>query len=101
VLFGAFRSVLTQAAEYDGPAQVFVSLHAKDTAGDALYVHTPNPNSANFPYQFEPYRWEDVRSPEWRTRHVGEEFEVGETLFEGERRYIVAPRGPRGRPTRG
>jgi hypothetical protein len=101
VLFQAFHRVLAQAAEYDGPAQVFVCVHTKDTAGDALYVHTPNLNSANFPYRFESYRWEGVQIPEWLLRYINPEVQVGETVFEGERRYVVAPRGPRGRPTRG
>jgi hypothetical protein len=98
VLFEAFRRALAQAAGYDGPAQVFVTVNSKDSPGDALYVHTPNPNAQNFPYTFEPYRWEGVRVPEWLRRYIDDQFEVGETLFEGETRYVVVPRGPRWRP---
>src|SRR5262245_1972321 len=100
-LFGAFRRILAQAAAYDGPAQVFVSVNSKDSPGDALYVHTPNPNGSPFPYAFEGYRWDDVEVPEWLGRHLDAQLEVGETVFEGEVRYVVVPRGPRGRETKG
>jgi hypothetical protein len=97
VLFQAFRRALAQAAMYDGPAQVFVAVNSKDSPGNALYVHTPNPNAQNFPHLFESFRWDDVRIPEWLRRHITDEFEVGETRFEGEVRWVVVPRGPRGR----
>jgi len=96
-LFHAFRRVLNQAAAYNGPAQVFATVNSKDSPGDALYVHTPNPNAENYPCLFESYRWSDIRIPDWLGRHITKDFEVGETLFEGEVRYVVVPRGPQGR----
>jgi hypothetical protein len=101
VLFEAFRRILAEAAAYEGPAQVFVSVNTNDSSGNALYVHTPNPNAENFPYQFTSYRWDGFRVPEWLQQHVDHGWEVGQAVFEGEVRYVVAPRGSRGRPAKG
>ena len=101
VLFEAFRRVLQELAAADQPAQVFLAVNTRDSPGDALYVHTPNPNSDNFPYRFDGYSWEHVRVPHWLQEFSGSsQYEVGETVWEGERRYVIAPLGPRGRPTR-
>jgi hypothetical protein len=97
VLFEAFRRTLAQAAAFDGPAQIFVTVNARDSPGNALYVHTPNPNEQKFPYAFEPYHWDGVRPPEWLRVFLDEHVEVGETVFEGQLQWVVVPRGPRGR----
>jgi hypothetical protein len=104
VLFESFHRVLEQVADQDEPAQVFVAVNTTDSPGDARYVHTPNPNpnGAKFLYQFGSYRWEGFRVPSWLEEIVDRDrYEVGETVFEGEKQYVVTPRGPRGRPTRG
>jgi len=41
--------------------QVFVSLGIDDASQDAVYVHTPNPNSQNFPYVAEATVWGDAK----------------------------------------
>jgi hypothetical protein len=99
VLLRALATVLEQAVEGGRPFQVFVAVNSRDSPGDALYFHTPNPNSANFPYKFEPYRWE-ATPPTFLAPFVDlKRFEIGETDFEGERRFVVVPRGRGGRPT--
>jgi hypothetical protein len=102
VLFRAFERVLQQVASCTEPAQVFVSINTKDSSGNAIYVHTPNPNSDKFPYQFDDYVWQGVRVPPWLVEFIDpDRHEVAETFWHGEKRYVVAPKGPRGRPTRG
>jgi hypothetical protein len=98
-LFQALRRVLEHAARYEGPAQVFVFVYAENPARNALYVQTPKPGDASFPYGFDSFRWDDVAVPGWLRPHVGDDFEVGETVFESDRCYTVAPKGPRGRTT--
>jgi hypothetical protein len=96
VLFEAFRRVLAEAEAYAGAAQVFVAVNRNDSSGDALYVHTSNPNDENFPYAFEPYRWDGFGVPAWLRPFLDPSWDVGETVFEGETRYLVVPRDARG-----
>jgi hypothetical protein len=98
VLFAAFHRLLEQLAERAESAQVFVTVNTHDSPGDALYVHTPNPHG-KFPYDFGSCRWEGFRVPGWLAEFVdANRFEVAERVFEGEKRYVVTPRGRRGRP---
>jgi len=101
VLFEAFRMVLQRVARHSEPYQVFVSVNTDDSPGDALYFHTPNPNERNFPHTFDGYRW-DIAPPPWLAKYIDRDrFEVGETHFEGEKRYVVVPRGKAGRQAMG
>lgn len=44
------------------PYQIFLSIHPKDAGSDALYVHTPNPQS-EFPMSFDHCRFLDCVPP--------------------------------------
>ena len=101
VLFSAFRRVLEEIAELQEPAQVFVTVNTKDTPGNALYVRTPNPNASNFPFEFPAYSWSKTIPPMLEPFVDPALFEVGWTKFEGDCCYVVAPKGRRGRLTRG
>jgi hypothetical protein len=50
-LFTAFYRVQHELRGASVPCQVFLSIHPKDAGSDALYVHTPNPQS-EFPLDF-------------------------------------------------
>ena len=100
VLFAAFRRVLHETAASAEPGQVFVTVCTKEGPSDALYVHTPNPNAANYPCDFAGYSWDVGKVPSLLAEFVSlDEFEIGQTVFEGEKRYVVTPRGRRVRPT--
>ena len=60
--FTILRRVALQAAGCPRPAQVWLVVDPSDSAQDAIYVHTPNPNADNFPYTFEGVQW-DVAAP--------------------------------------
>ena len=49
VLLHAFRRAQVELASFPGPYQVFASITPDDSANDAVYVHTPNPNGTPFP----------------------------------------------------
>lgn len=99
VLFQALSMVLEQASMHVEPFQVFVTVNSTDSPGDALFFHPPNPNVTTFPYTFEGYRWR-ITPPPWLAQHLnGDRFEVGETDFERETRFVVVPRGRGGRLT--
>ena len=100
VLFAAFHRVLREVEASPESGQVFVTVNTRDSPGDALYVHTPNPNAQNYPFQFPGYTWDVREAPSMLAEFINlAEFEIGQTMFEGEKRYVIAPRGARGRPT--
>lgn len=61
--FTMFRRVVEQLRDWPVPHQVWLVIDAVDSAQDAVYVHTPNPNADNFPYPFDHVRW-DAEVPE-------------------------------------
>lgn len=57
-LFTMFRRVMAATAAWPVPHQVWLQIDAFDSAGDAVYLHTPNPNEANFPNEFPGVDWD-------------------------------------------
>jgi hypothetical protein len=49
VLLKAFRRAQIELGAYRGEYQLFASITPSDSSGDAVYVHTPNPNGTPFP----------------------------------------------------
>ena len=96
-LFEAFEMLLRQVAEHQGAYQAFLGINRQDSPGDAIYFHTPNPNSSNFPHAFSGFSW-DAPIPSWLAPFVDRQrFEFGQTSFEGDYSYVVVPRGKGGR----
>lgn len=52
-LFTALSRARAELTEWKEPHQLFATVHPANSADDALYVHTPNPNGTAFPYVFE------------------------------------------------
>jgi hypothetical protein len=48
-LFTAMARARKELAGWGKPHQLFAQVYPKDSANDALYVHTPNPNGTSFP----------------------------------------------------
>ena len=63
-----------------------------DSSHDAIYLHTPNPNRDNFPYEFIGVEW-NVECPEL-LKGLAEtpEFELGRCTFNGNVTYWVRKR---------
>jgi hypothetical protein len=51
VLLHAFRRAQAELASFHGEHQVFAIVTPSDSASDAVYVHTPNPNGTPFPVE--------------------------------------------------
>ena len=49
VLMHAFRRAQIELKGFKGQHQVFASITPNDSASDAVFVHTPNPNQTPFP----------------------------------------------------
>lgn len=58
VLFRHYAIMEREAVKVNRPFQLFILLHQYDSAQDALYLHTPNPNAENYPLDFSKYETE-------------------------------------------
>lgn len=52
-LFRALRRARIELENYGHPYQLFAYVDLQNSADDALYVHTPNPNGTEFPSSIE------------------------------------------------
>jgi hypothetical protein len=52
-LFHAFRMAQRELAAQPMPYQIFLNISLRDSASDAIYVHTPNPHATEFPLSFD------------------------------------------------
>lgn len=48
-----YTRILKQLEQLNKPYQTWVCIHDEDTGADAVYIHTPNPNAADFPANFD------------------------------------------------
>ena len=88
-LFEAWLEVECFARRLERPCQVWVVIDVEDSGQDAVYLHTPNPNQDNFPYQFEGVVWGAV-PPEWLAEFlVGSDSELGRSDYNGVVLYWV------------
>jgi hypothetical protein len=62
-LFTMFRRILAETASWTTPHQVWLHIDPTDSSQDAVYLHTANPNSENFPNTFAGVSW-DAEVPE-------------------------------------
>jgi hypothetical protein len=74
-LFTTFRRLLAETAGWSAPHQVWLQIDACDSSQDAVYLHTPNPNSENYPNTFAGTQWgaevperlrEFITEPSWQ-----------------------------------
>jgi hypothetical protein len=89
-LFTAFGRVLAHAPHGSRPAQVFVSISPVFwPEGDALFIHTPNPNGTAFPCDFEGARWR-VKPPAFLREFVsGKPWDIGVKENDGKQWFVI------------
>ena len=56
-LLAVLQRVSSQASSLALPHQVWAIVDPSDSTSDAVYLHTPNPNGADFPYPFDGVSW--------------------------------------------
>ena len=81
-LFALFERAVDQTSQWDRPSNVWVLFHPNSSADDALYVHTQNPNSTPFPYEFKGVSWGVEPHPLLRP-FIEPEYEVGLSDYAG------------------
>lgn len=52
-LLEVYQQLSTKLQGYPHPYQLWIEIDENDAAGDAVYLHTPNPNADNFPIQYK------------------------------------------------
>jgi hypothetical protein len=52
-LFRHFESILDKVKNYKNDFQLFIVCHDYKSSLDGIYLHTPNPNTDNFPVQWD------------------------------------------------
>lgn len=90
-LMFAFARAKNELANQLTPYQVFVCIYPSDPGLDALYVHTPNPQT-EFPVAFEKYQFTDACPPLLMGLVDIERCKVGVSKYEGDTCYTVIPR---------
>jgi hypothetical protein len=90
-VFTMFRRVINETSKWDSLHQVWLLIDPYDSSQDAVYLHTPNPNAENFPYQFEGVAW-DVDIPDRLHEFITEpSWQFGRAESRGTY-FIVRPR---------
>jgi hypothetical protein len=56
--FLLLRRLMDQTREWKTPHQVWCQIYPMDSGEDAIWMHTPNPHSNPFPFDFEGVEWQ-------------------------------------------
>lgn len=91
-LLRALRRARAELAAYGQPHQVFAYVDLENSADDALYVHTPNPNGTEFPNPIESVSVPAAAPPLLAARVDAKQYEVRRYSGQGEAIYYVVPR---------
>lgn len=78
------------ASERTEPIQIWATL-CENTGNNAIYVHSPNPNGAPFPYSFEGVVWGVAEPPE-AIGLLDQTHEIGKSDYDDEMVYFIRQR---------
>lgn len=69
--------------------QIFACVYEKDSGGDAVYIHTQNPNKTPFPCELKVDVWLQ-KCPFWLSRHISlARYDIGESNDGDEKYYFI------------
>jgi hypothetical protein len=86
-----FRRLVAQTSGWTRAHQCWLQLDAWDGSNDAVFLHTPNPNADDFPYDFAGVAW-DAPVPERLRELVTEPGWQFGRLDEPSTHFLVRPR---------
>ncbi len=66
-LLNLYRLICERLKTYPFPYQIWISIYEDDSSQDAVYIHTKNPNSDNFPLTFSA-----AKNPIYRNENLKE-----------------------------
>lgn len=91
-LFRLLERLQELARSYPHPSQLWIYILEKDSAQDAVYIHTKNPNRDSFPLDFGFVDFK-VDCPNWLMEFVQPDLHrVGRDVYEGVVSYYVVPK---------
>jgi hypothetical protein len=83
-LIRTFNSVERQVKSWEKPHQIWIIVDPADSGQDAIYLHTPNPNKKNYPYEYDGVLWGGSRLPQWITQEFSQtRFKLGRSKYKG------------------
>jgi hypothetical protein len=75
-----FRTICSAHERFDTPFQTWIRIDGEDSAQDATYLHTPNPQQSPFPFTLVDAEWNtSALTPTLASLLPGLELEVGWT----------------------
>ncbi|NEW06809.1 hypothetical protein GK047_12385 [Paenibacillus sp. SYP-B3998] len=84
-----YSRFLKQLENFNKPYQTWVCIHEEDSGADAIYVHSPNPNSEVFPLNLDYIKW-DCKLPQTFNDLIDvTQYNVGYYESEIERVYYI------------
>lgn len=94
-----FRRLQAQVGSFSKPWQSWIAIDPNDSAQDAVYFHTPNPNHDNFPYMFETVTW-NIVPPDLLAGLIDtKDHVVGQSDYNGFRMYWIKKQNVAPTPT--
>jgi len=78
-------------AQRRAPIQIFATL-CEDTGSNAVYVHTPNPNSSEFPHRFPEASWGVALPDDLGSVNLSSKYEVALIDYPCGREFVVRTR---------
>ncbi len=90
----AYEHILGQLGSLRTPHQSWVLIDPADSGQDAVYVHTPNPNRQNYPYQFDDVDW-SFAVPDWiNETFPANVYRLGRSNYQGNVMYWALRKEP-------
>ena len=90
-LMHAFARAQGELRRQSTPYQIFVCIHPSDPGSDALYIHTPNPQT-EFPVKFNDCRFSNSIPPLLMGLVNAGRYEIGISEHKGSIWYTVIPK---------
>lgn len=91
-MIDAYHQAKEQLKQFPKPYQIWILIHENDSASDALYIHSSNPNSDNFPVKLKeitkvskPY-FDDKRLEQFIKQQY---LEVVQVFYNGKKQFYL------------
>lgn len=93
VLVQVFERTLESVSEWEKPCQIWIFVDERDSSQDAVFIHSANPNSENYPCDWGHVIWLDNGMPCFLKEFDCDRFEVGRSQNEHSNFFIIRLRG--------
>lgn len=85
-----FKNFVNGIENFKKPYQLYFCLNQKNASQDAVFFHTPNPNSDNFPIKFEDVIWGETIIEKFFSELLPQfSFKCGKSYWQGSMIFFV------------